>query len=82
MHTRRIAVGLLTAAALAAASTATATGMPMNQLPDPAPLMTLPLVQNAELLVEQLADDYAITHERRLHSAMVLVRHNPICAVL
>ena len=78
MHTRRLTVGLLTAAALAA-TPAAATAMPV--LPDPDPSSARPLVETANELAVQLGEEYAATHLRRLHTEMILIRHNPICAV-
>lgn len=81
MHARRrLTVGLLAAAALAA-TPALATAMPMSRLPDPAPHAARSLAETANELAAQLGEDYAATHQRRLHNEMVLVRHNPICAV-
>jgi hypothetical protein len=72
--------GLLTAAALAATAP-TSTAAALFRMPDPAPHAARPLAETANELALQLAGDYAATHQRRLHTEMVLVRHNPICAV-
>jgi hypothetical protein len=80
MNARRLVVGRLTAAALAAtAPTSTATAL--LRMPDPAPHAARPLAETANELAFLLAGGYAATHQRRLHTEMVLVRHNPICAV-
>ncbi|HET7800990.1 MAG TPA: hypothetical protein VFL38_11235 [Humibacillus xanthopallidus] len=82
MHTRRrITVGLLAAAALAA-TPAMATAMPMSHLPDPPPHAARSLADTADELAAQLDEDYAATHLRGLHNEMILVRHNPVCAVV
>jgi hypothetical protein len=78
MHTRRLTVGLLAAAALVA-TPAAATAMPM--LPDPLPYSARPLVETANKVAAQLGEEYAATHLRRLHTEMILIRHNPICAI-
>lgn len=83
MHTRRPTAALLTAAVLAVipAVATTSAAMPMFRLPDPAPHAARSLAVTATELTGELGAEYAVTHQRRLHNEMVLVRHNPVLAV-
>ena len=84
MHTlRRPAAALLTAAGLVVtpAVASASAALPMLRLPDPAPHAARSLAVTATELAGELGAEYAVTHQRRLHNEMVLVRHNPVLAV-